>query len=186
MAVSDTEGSRVSSLMRRALHWNVCDEGPFLSPSQPRKRIHNGAYLTEHKYVSKEEFFLTLRERLLAVSKDRDAMTHKARNLLRQNGKTYDEIMSAQWYDLPEACKYLQGSDLPPNAVGPVSHGGNGTLQPPSSSSHHPLSPLEVHSPTSTPGLRVEPGGMRDVEEAMREWRVSTQRQVSVSHVTVM
>jgi len=37
-------------------------------------------------------------ERLMAVARDRDHMTMRARDLLRQQGKTYEEIQ-AQWYD---------------------------------------------------------------------------------------
>lgn len=143
-----------------------------LSSLQHRKshRAYGGAYLTESKYVSREEFALQLRERLYAVAKDRDTMTMKARDLLRQRGLSYEEIMSAQWYDLEEACKYLKTVDLPSG-----SQSGD-CLQPPSS--HHQLSPLEVHSPgpTGMPGLRQGSlNGMRDVDEAMREWHVSNQ-----------
>lgn len=103
-------------------------------------------------------------------------MTMKARDLLRQRGLSYEEIMSAQWYDLPESRKYLP--ELPPSAPGSQT---SSSLQPPSS--HHQLSPLEVHSPGSVagmPGLRQgsleHVNGIRDVEEAMREWRVSSQQ----------
>ena len=43
-------------------------------------------------------------------------MTTKARNLLRQRGMSYEEIMSAEWYMLPEAQKYLDGS-MPSNSL---------------------------------------------------------------------
>lgn len=57
---------------------------------------------------SKEEaFFLYVCERLLAVAKDREAMTWEARNLLRQCGKSYNEIMSAEWYNLSEVESHL-------------------------------------------------------------------------------
>lgn len=102
-------------------------------------------------------------------------MTMKARDLLRQRGLSYEEIMSAQWYDLPEACKYLQtASDIPPSTAGSQT---SSSLQAPSS--YHQLSPLEVHSPghpTGMPSLRQ--GSMDGMEEAMREWRVSSQVRV--------
>ena len=57
--------------------------------------------------VPVEDFALRIRERLLAVSKDRETMTQKVRDLARQKGHNYDEIMAVEWYELPEACKYL-------------------------------------------------------------------------------
>lgn len=57
--------------------------------------------------VPVEDFFLRIRERLMAVSKDRDAMTRKVQDLARQKGHTFEEIMAAEWYELPEARKYL-------------------------------------------------------------------------------
>ena len=152
---------------------------PF-PPFQPRKahRIHGGTYLSEHKVVSREEFARQLRERLYAVSKDRETMTMRARDNLRQRGLSYEEIMSAQWYDLPEVCKYLQTgvSDIPLQSA--PSQASSNLQQP--SSSHHQLSPLEVHSPNPTPLPGLHQGslehvnnGMRDMEEAMRDWRIS-------------
>lgn len=127
--------------------------------------MHPEAYLKEGKPVSREEFALMVRERLLAVSKDRDGMTIKARDLLRQQGKTYDEIMSAQWYDLPETCKYLQmPSEMPRNAASIVSQ-SNGTL-----------SPLEVRSPGSNPCNRGTPGHATPttiMEDSMRDWHLT-------------
>lgn len=118
--------------------------------------------------MSREEFARCVRERLLAVSKDREAMSLRARDMMRQRGnKTYEEIMAAEWYSLPEARKYLDTeSDIS------VSQ-SNRKLHP--SSTQHPLSPLEVRSPDSTPSLVQSSGSsqMRDVQEAMKEWRIS-------------
>lgn len=156
LTVSDTEGSRRSK-----------------RPVRPRR---GDVYLSEGMVVSKEELALRIRERLVAVAKDRETMTLKARDLLRQHGKSYEEIMSTQWYDLPETCKYLLTDDSPRvNAV--PQH--NGTLHPPSN--HHVLSPLEVPSPAdpNTPGQLATPQPgmpMRDVEEAMKEWHLSNQQ----------
>lgn len=110
------------------------------------------------------------------MGKDREAMTLKARDLLRQRGKSYEEIMSAQWFMLPETRKYLETDDT---AAVPAS---NGTLHPPSS--HHMMSPLEVRSPDpnsqgqlATPQGSHQPGmPMRDVEEAIREWHLTNQQ----------
>ncbi len=75
---------------------------------QPRKLgRHSGASLSMNVRVPEEEFYYRIKERLSAVSKDRDAMTMKARDLARQKGQTYDEIMVAEWYELPETRKYL-------------------------------------------------------------------------------
>lgn len=60
-----------------------------------------------------QKFTRNLRERLLAVAKERTAMTTKARDLLRQQGMSYGEIMSAEWYMLPEAQKYLNTAEEP-------------------------------------------------------------------------
>lgn len=108
---------------------------------------------------------MRVREQLLGVGKDREAMTVRARDMMRQRGNmSYEEIMAAEWYTLPEARKYLDAeSDISVSQK----------LQP--SSTQHPLSPLEVRSPGSTPSL-VQPSSssqMRDVQEAMKEWRIS-------------
>ncbi len=127
--------------------------------------------------MTREEFARQVYERLAAVAKDREHMTLRARDLQRQHGKTYNEIMAAQWYDLPEACKYLYSEQ-------PVQSNGTSSLHPPAN--HHPLSPLEIHSPGSsrTPGSgnmdHLNGMGMREVEDALREWNISSsQPQVS-------
>ena len=108
---------------------------------------------------------MRVRERLLAVGKDREAMTLRARDMMRQRGNmTYEEIMATEWYSLPEARKYLDtDSDIP------VSQSRK--LHP--SSTQHQLSPPEVRSPDSTPNLVQPNSQMRDVQEAMKEWRIS-------------
>jgi len=57
--------------------------------------------------VNEEEFFFRIKERLVAVTKDRDAMVMKARDLARQKGQSYEEVMSVEWYEHPESRKYL-------------------------------------------------------------------------------
>ena len=131
--------------------------------------------------MSHAEFARQVYDRLVAVAKDRENMTLRARDLRRQQGnKTYEEIMAAQWYDLPEACKYLQ-SEQPP-----AQSGGMTGLHPPANP--RALSPLEIHSPTGssrTPGSgemdHLDGMGMKEVEDALREWNVSSsQPQVSL------
>jgi hypothetical protein len=87
--------------------------------------------------------------------------------------------MSAEWYMLPEARKYLETDES--NSANPVP-ASNGALHPPSS--HHPLSPLELQSPDPNgPGQMVTPQGIppvRNVEDALREWHLTNQ-QVRIS-----
>ena len=74
---------------------------------QRRKGRYSGASLSMNHRVPEEDFFVRIKERLVAVTKDRDAMVMKARDLARQKGQSYDEIMSVEWYEHPEARKYL-------------------------------------------------------------------------------
>lgn len=110
-------------------------------------------------------------------------MTQKARNHLRQKGKSYEEIMAAEWFDLPETSKYF-APESPPS--GRRSQQQNGRkLHPPSA--HHILSPLEIHSPSnvsmgssqvSMPQQRMEhisSLAMREVEDAVRDLQVTNQ-----------
>ena len=56
------------------------------------------------------DFALQIQERLISVSQDREVMTHKAQDLARQRGLNNKDIMAAEWYELPESCKYLTSS----------------------------------------------------------------------------
>lgn len=126
--------------------------------------------------MTREEFAQRVYERLSAVAKDREHMTVKARDLRRQQGNTFEEIMSAQWYDLPEARKYLDSE--------PTQNSTPSTIHPPTN--HHMLSPLEIHSPESsrTPGSgeldHLNGMGMIEVEDALREWNISSSQQSQV------
>lgn len=164
LTVSDTEGTR---------HHR----------SKSSRQRNQTVFLTENKTVTREEFVLRVHERLVAVSKDRDAMTLKARDLQRQQGKSYEEIMSAQWFDLPEAFKYLMIDETNPAIPAPLS---NGVLHPPSS--HHPLSPLEVRSPDPNPANKNAQGQLAGPQgtmgqpgmpamEAEEPWHMTTQQQ---------
>ena len=149
--------------------------------------------MTQGKPVSREEFALRVRERLQAVYQDRETMTQKARDMLRQQGKTFNEIMTAEWYDLPEASKYL----FPPNQPEERENSppqSNSKLHPPST--HHALSP-EVHTPSSTSTIcnrsststicnrsdqrqqqqqqHINNLALREVEDAMRDLQVTNQ-----------
>ena len=153
----------------------------FFSP-QPKKssrRVFPDAYITAEHTVSKEEFAMRIRERLQAVFKDREAMTQKARDMLRQQGKTYEEIMAAQWYDLPESYKYLL-----PASVEDRCTQDNSRLRP--SSAHHILSPLDIQSPASTlcsgashlshrEAEHISSLAVEQVESALREFQVTNQ-----------
>ena len=92
-----------------------------------------------------EAFFMYVRERLLAVARDRDVMTWKVRNLLRQRGKSYKEIMSAEWYNLSEV-----ESSLSP-------HSNDGPLLPSSIHRRHPLSQTSYGKKLQSPCSSLEP-----------------------------
>lgn len=143
----------------------MADTVGFLSSCN---RVHFAAACPpQGKPASKEEvFFWSVRECLLAVAKDREAMTWKVRNLLRERGRSYNAIMSAEWYNL---------SEVEPNADNLVPPQHNRLLPPPpthcpsspiapSPITHHPLSPLPSsqslapsivgHSPSSHASTR--------------------------------
>lgn len=115
------------------------------NPSADRATIMRAHTLdTGPLFSSREEaFFKYVRERLLAVARDRDVMTRKVRNLLREHGRSYDEIMSAEWYNLSEVESSLSfqfnGGTHPPSSIHPLSQASYsrklwspcGSLKPP-------------------------------------------------------
>lgn len=52
-----------------------------------------GPHVAKDKPISHEGFMALVRERLLAVTKDREAMKRRAQDQARQQGKSYDDII---------------------------------------------------------------------------------------------
>lgn len=146
---------------------------------QPRKLgRHSGACLTMDIRVPVEDFALRIRERLLAVSKDREAMTQKVRDLARQKGHNYDEIMAAEWYELPEACKYLfTWHSSAPGQESQQENNNNDDMAPPSprlAISRSELTPRSTVSLGSMGGSQLSSSGkMPEVEDALRSLQVN-------------
>lgn len=122
---------------------------------------------TPLKPVSREEvFFWDVCERLLAVAKDRESMTFQVRSLLRQRGKSYDEIMSAEWYNLSEVEPSLDNLFFPPRA-----------RALPSPSTHHLLSPLEPPAPyLDASKLQGQPWSKHNVRQIPRREGVANRK----------
>lgn len=169
--------------------WWLTYSFPFslVLSSQPRKLgRHSGASITMGIRVPHEDFALQIRERLMAVSKDRDAMTQKVRDLARQKGQTFDEIMAEEWFELPEARKYLLTCGSPePGLEAELQEERNGIDD---DEDNRPPSPRLTISPSELTPRSISLNGMgvshlhassgkrmKEVEEAVQNMRINNQ-----------
>jgi hypothetical protein len=98
------------------LHWPSISSGLQLpyrrsqsmysldSDTKSYRRV--GRPAKKDKPVSKEDFVAMVCEGLVAVKKDRDQMQRYVQNQGRLQGNSYEEILSADWYDHPASIKY--------------------------------------------------------------------------------
>ena len=123
------------------------------------------------------DFAFQIRERLVAVSQDREAMIQKARDLARQRGLNDKDIMAAEWYELPESCKYLTSSCPGPK---PCRESSGDAAAPPSPRLTN--SPSEL-TPWSTLPYRNMSGSMLSSSEKEMTMVDDAFRKLQVSHV---
>ena len=129
--------------------------------------------------VPVEDFALRIRERLVAVSQDREAMTQKARDLARQRGLNYEDIMDAEWYELPEACKYLTSSSPGPE---PCRESNGDTTTPPSP--RLTISPSELTPRSTLPHRNMNGLMLSSSEKEMNMVDDAFSRNLQVSQVS--
>jgi hypothetical protein len=129
-----------------------------------------GPLAKKDKPVTREDFVAMVSERLMAVAKDRDTMKKRAQDQARQQGKSYEEIMAIDWYDLPNSIKYdrFLGSAPPPMVSGDLPRGGD--LSPPHSPSLGPYA-----NPQSK--LAIEQGQLaqHEIQDALKDLEITNQ-----------
>lgn len=151
-----------------------------ISDTEGSKRPHllMGPHVARDKPISHEGFMALVRERLLAVMKDRDTMKRKAQDQARQQGKSFEDIMAIEWFELPEAAKYIHTDE----------GGGGVTRLYPDDSPSIAATSSAGHSPTETPGVVCPPEpfsfvnscAQREVQDALKDLEIT--KQVSRRH----